>query len=310
MGEEENKPEENKTEEPKTEEKKDDKKGEEPKESPSPAEAEELALPPEIVLKVYLHCEGCAKKVRRCLKGFQGVEDVETDCKMNKVVVKGEKADPMAVLERVQKKSHRHVELLSPIPKSLAEDTEKPEEKKVEKLLENKEEDQMITVVIKVQMHCEACAQEIKRRILKMSGVQEVEPDLKISQVTVKGIFDPPKLVEFVHKRTGKQVLVVNQKPHDEKEQEKGKKEKSGDAGGDKATMEEKKDGGGDVAVAEVEGGEEATKVVELKKNEFYYNYPQNYEIDPNPQRFEMQNYPQYPPQMFSDENPNACFIM
>lgn len=29
-------------------------------------------LPQEIVLRVYMHCEGCARKVRRCLKGFEG----------------------------------------------------------------------------------------------------------------------------------------------------------------------------------------------------------------------------------------------
>lgn len=28
--------------------------------------------PQEIILGVYMHCEGCAKKVRRCLKGFDG----------------------------------------------------------------------------------------------------------------------------------------------------------------------------------------------------------------------------------------------
>lgn len=29
---------------------------------------------------------------------------------------------------------------------------------------------QVITVVLKVHMHCEACAQEIKKRILRMKG--------------------------------------------------------------------------------------------------------------------------------------------
>ncbi|KAK9102713.1 hypothetical protein Sjap_019967 [Stephania japonica] len=55
----------------------------------------------EIVLKVYMHCEGRARKVKRCLKGFQGVEDVERlqstqgDCE-------GKQADPLKVLERVR----------------------------------------------------------------------------------------------------------------------------------------------------------------------------------------------------------------
>ncbi|KAL4575761.1 hypothetical protein LXL04_011846 [Taraxacum kok-saghyz] len=113
---------------------------------------------------------GCARKVWQCLRGFDGVEDVTTDCKTHKIVVKGEKADPLKVLERVQKKSHRQVELLSPIPKPSAEEPKveekespKPEEKKVEP-------PQVITVILKVNMHCEACAQEIRKRILRMKG--------------------------------------------------------------------------------------------------------------------------------------------
>lgn len=61
-----------------------------------------------------------------------GVEDVIADSKAHKVVVKGKKAaaDPMKVVERVQKKTGRKVELLSPLPPP-------PEEKKEE---EKKEE--------------------------------------------------------------------------------------------------------------------------------------------------------------------------
>ncbi|KAI8529231.1 hypothetical protein RHMOL_Rhmol12G0209000 [Rhododendron molle] len=329
MGEGENKAEEKKMEEKKAgEEKKEETKAEkvseEKKEEKKAEETKDAAavpppppLPPqEIVLKVYMHCEGCAKKVRRCLKGFEGVEEVQTDCKAHKVVVKGEKADPVKVLERVQKKSHRQVELISPIPKPPpppAED-EKKEEKDAAKPEEKKEEPQVITVILQVHMHCEACAQEIKRRILKMKGVENVEPDLKSSQVTVKGVFDPLDLVDYIHRRTGKHAAIVKQEPEKkEEEKEKGKEEeKKADEGGDKKAEEaakEKKEGGGDAVVAvavAAEGGEGVVDVVELRKNEFYYNYPQHYQIyNPYPQRFEVPA-----PQMFSDENPNACAVM
>lgn len=68
------------------------------------------------------------------------MEDILTDCKSHKVVVKGEKADPLKVLERVQRKSHRKVELLSPIPKPPAEEEKKPEEEEKPKPEEKKEE--------------------------------------------------------------------------------------------------------------------------------------------------------------------------
>lgn len=84
MFQEEKKPEE----QPKAEEKKpeEEKKKEEAAAAEKPSEEkkpeqeskEEVAAPPpppppaEIVLKVFMHCEGCARKVRRSLKGFPG----------------------------------------------------------------------------------------------------------------------------------------------------------------------------------------------------------------------------------------------
>ncbi|GMH01134.1 hypothetical protein Nepgr_002973 [Nepenthes gracilis] len=282
--------------EKKTEEGKDSK--DQPPASPPP--------PPEIVLRVYMHCEGCARKVKKSLKGFNGVEDVITDCKTQKVVVKGEKADPIKVLERVKRKTHRQVDLLSPIPKPPEEEAKKPEEKEPVKVEEKKEEPKVITVVLKVHMHCEACAQEIKKRIERMKEVEVATPDLKNSQVTVKGTFDPQKLVDYVYKRTGKQAVVVKQDPPpaaENKEGEKakeGKDEKKGENGEEKKGTEK-----GDPAKKEGDGSEEAAadleeaKMIELRRNEFYY-YPPRYAMDMYA----------YPPQIFSDENPNACSIM
>ncbi|XP_021287099.1 LOW QUALITY PROTEIN: heavy metal-associated isoprenylated plant protein 7-like [Herrania umbratica] len=298
------------------EEKKEEKKGEESKDEKSKEKSP--APPQEIILKVYMHCEGCARKVRRCLRGFEGVDDVMTDCKSNKVVVKGEKADPLKVLERVQRKSHRQVELLSPIPKPAPPEEKKAEEKEKPKPEEKKEEPQVITVVLKVHMHCEACAQEIKKRIQRMKGVESAEPDLKSSEVTVKGVFDPPKLVEYVYKRTGKHAVIVKQEPENKKEEkakDANKEEQKGEEGGDKEKKEgggeenkNKKEGGasteaiagaaGPAAAVAAEGGAEETKVVEQHRiNEHFY-----------PPRYATEFYAY--PQIFSDENPNACSVM
>ncbi|AES73041.1 putative heavy metal-associated domain, HMA [Medicago truncatula] len=263
--------EEQKTEEPKKEE----------ETKPEERKDEAAATPPppaEILLRVFMHCEGCARKVRRSLKDFPGVEEVITDCKSHMVVVKGEKAEPLKVLERVQKKSHRKVELLSPIPiapeeeKIVEEDKAAPEEKK-------KKEPQIVTVV-KIHMHCEACAQEIKKRILKMKGVEWVEANLKNSEVSVKGVYDSAMLVEYMYKRIGKHAVIVKE----EKKVEEGEENKKKEGEGDTKPQEEEK---------------ETTKLEEeMKKNEHYFNPPIN-----------MYAYPP-PPQMFSDENPNACCVM
>ncbi|MED6216637.1 hypothetical protein PIB30_009525 [Stylosanthes scabra] len=318
MGEEAKKVEETKVEETKAEEPKKEEGEKKPEESKDDKPAEEApAPPPEIVLKVFMHCEGCARKVRRSLRGFPGVEDVITDCKSHKVVVKGEKADPLKVRERVQRKSHRQVELLSPIPKPDAlEEEKKPEEKVDPKPEEKKQEPEVIRVVLQAHMHCEACAQEIKRRIERMKGVEAVEPDLKNSQVSVKGVFEVANLVDYVYKRTGKQVVVVKQETVENKEESNkdGKEEKKGEEGGDKdkkegtqgeENKEKKEEGGGG-------GTEESNKVVELKKNEYYY-MPPRYGYGGgggNMEYYAAYPGPGYPPQIFSDENPNACTVM
>ncbi|KAL2539636.1 Heavy metal transport/detoxification superfamily protein [Abeliophyllum distichum] len=317
-----------KEEAPKTDEKpsdvkKEEKKSEESKEPPAPPP------PQEIILKVYMHCDGCARKVRRCLKGFQGVEDVITDYKTSKVIVKGEKADPIKVLERVQRKSHRQVELLSPIPKPPAEEPKKPEEKEVAKAEEKKPEPPVITVVLQVYMHCEACAQEIRKRIQRMKGVESAEPDLKSSQVTVKGAFEPENIVDYVYKRTGKQAVIMKVEPEKkerekEKKKEKEKAEKKAEDGEKEAKKgvekgKENKEGGGDKGGANGGGGGEEPPAkpeaepevdmkLELKKNEFFYSSPQNYQIQP--QRHVQEYHYGYAPQIFSDENPNACSVM
>eukprot|EP00262_Sarcandra_glabra_P007955 TRINITY_DN21107_c1_g1_i2.p2 TRINITY_DN21107_c1_g1~~TRINITY_DN21107_c1_g1_i2.p2 ORF type:complete len:304 (+),score=105.68 TRINITY_DN21107_c1_g1_i2:222-1133(+) len=303
MGEE-KKPEEKKVEEKKEEEKKPEekkeKKEEEKKEADGEKKEEKKEPPPpeEFVYKVFMHCEGCAKKVKRSLKGFEGVEDVVTDCKSHTVVVKGKTADPLKVLERIQRKSHRKVELLTPLPPKPPAEEPKKEEKEKPKPEEKKEEPPVIVVVLKVHMHCEACAQEIRRRIQKMKGVQSVDPDLKSSQVTVKGVFDPPKLVEYIYKRTSKQAVIIKQEP-EKKEEEKPKEEK-------KSENAEK---GGDAEKPKKEGeeakGEEVPKA-EVTKNEFFYYYPK-YATE---YIYQPAEYVYPHPQLFSDENPNACSVM
>ncbi|KAI3820657.1 hypothetical protein L1987_08205 [Smallanthus sonchifolius] len=277
----------------------DEKKGEELKDPPPPPP------PQEVVLRVFMHCEGCARKVRRSLKGFEGVEDVLTDCKTHMVVVKGEKADPLKVLERVQRKSNRKVELLSPVPNLPAEEPKKAEQEEPLKPEEKKDEPPApITVVLKVHMHCEACAQEIRKRILRMMGVESAVPDLKNSQVAVKGIFPVAELVDYVYKRTGKHAVIVNQDPG--KTEEDKKEEKIADEGGDK--KEEKKAGnGGEKQEEAAQPDDTAAALLEMKKSEYYYYLPPNYHLYPSREA----SYAYAPaPQMFSDENPNACNIM
>lgn len=260
------------------EENKEEKK-EEAKEGEKKDEKKEEA--PEIVLRVDMHCEACARKVARALKGFEGVEEVLTDSKASKVVVKGKSADPAKVCERLQKKSGRKVELISPLPKPPEE--EKKEETKEPPKEEKKEEPPApITVVLKVGMHCEACTRVLRKRIRKIKGVETVETDVVNDRVIVKGVVDPPKLVAYVKKRTGKQASIV-------KEEEKKEEEKKEEAKKEESKEGEKKDG--------EEGKDEDGSKMDIKKIEYWPSRP-------------YMEYQMYPTQIFSDENPNACSVM
>ncbi|KAL0398894.1 UNVERIFIED_CONTAM: Heavy metal-associated isoprenylated plant protein 7 [Sesamum radiatum] len=260
-------------EEEKKEEVKEEKKEEEKKD-------DEVPPPPEIVLKVDMHCEACARKVARALKGFEGVEEVTAEYKTSKVVVKGKDADPVKVCQRIQKKSGRKVEIISPLPKPPPQQTEQQQNKEEPKEEKKEEPPAVITVVLKVRMHCDACAHALQKRIGKIQGVESVTTDIANDQVIVTGVLDPEKLVNDVYKRTGKQASIV--KNEEKKEEEKKNEEKKDEKQEDKKEGEESK--------------EEDDKKTDVKKIE---HWPPKYYMEYT-----------YAPQMFSDENPNACSVM
>ncbi|KAL7130458.1 hypothetical protein ABFS83_13G135600 [Erythranthe nasuta] len=238
-----------------------------------------------IVLKVDMHCEACARKVARSLKGFHGVEEVTADCKASRVVVKGKAADPVKVSQRIQKKSGRKVVIISPLPKPPPPENKAEEKKEEEPPKEEKKDEPppVITVVLKVRMHCEACAQVLEKRIRKVKGVESVTADIGNDKVTVKGVLDPEKLVNDVYKRTGKQASIVKEEEKKEEQEVKKDEEKKDEK------QDEKKE-------SKEDDEEEESKKMEIKKMEYW---PPKYYMDHA-----------YAPQLFSDENPNACSVM
>lgn len=143
--------------------------------------------------------------------------------------------------------------------------------------------------------------------------METVEPDLKSSQVTVKGAFVAEQLTDYLHKKTGKHATIFKAEAEKKEEKEEKKEEKEKEKEEKKPEKEEaKKEEGGDAAPPPPPPpAEEETKVVEVKKNEAQYNYYQLQQQQVYPQRFVQEYQHEYPsPQMFSDENPNACAVM
>ncbi|XP_073145307.1 heavy metal-associated isoprenylated plant protein 3-like [Henckelia pumila] len=313
-----------------------------------------------VVLKLDLHCEGCAKKVKRSISHFEGVEKVKADCATNKITVVG-KVDPAGLRERVEYKTKKKVELVSPQPKKdggdggpVAGGDKKTDGKAAEKKAdqEKKGDDKkpkeaaVSTVVMKIKLHCDGCAHKIKRLIKKnIYGVDSVSTDLEKDLVTVNGTMNVKELVSIVKEKLNRAVEIVPAKKDgggggDKKAASEDKKGKEPTASGDK-NDKEKEGGGGEKKETGGGGGGGGTKV-EVNKMEFqgynphtyyatmpmynssymnqdygvpmYQNVPAGY-----PSTGYVVQYMSGPPpptylnmndQMFSDENPNGCFIM
>lgn len=301
-------------------------------------QSEAEAKPEPVVLKVDMHCAGCARGVRKAIKSFKGVEQLEVDMQLNKVTVKGN-VDPLKLRETVQRKSGRKTELVSPLV--LPNKTEEKEKEKIKtEEKKDKPEPVVVTVVLNVSMHCEGCAQTVKKNILKLKGVQTVDPDFKSQKVTVKGTVDPKKLAEHLYRRTGKRVQIqsiatevkaqdsdgkpeVASENKDEVKPAEGEKKDDKDGGEEKKEEAKADDGKGEkkdgdqnneaevkkdgedkkeseppAAVKEEAGKIDATEAVMLEGKKYEVSYP----------RYVIEHV--HPPQLFSDENPNACSIM
>ncbi|XP_041016318.1 heavy metal-associated isoprenylated plant protein 9-like [Juglans microcarpa x Juglans regia] len=237
--------------------------------------------------------------------GIRGVEGVEVDMAKNEVTIKGI-VEPQAVCMKIMKKTKRRTKVLSPLPASEGEPIPEVVASQVSGL---------ITVELIVDMHCEACAEQLKRKILKMRGVQTAVTELSTGKVMVTGTMEAEKLVDYVYRRTKKQARIVPQpEPEPEPEPEKKDENKEAEKPAEEAKAEEKppedeeakkedKVGGKESKELEAkkEGGEAEDNVVvdheEGMKRMMYYYEPV----------YVMERIP--PPQLFSDENPNACCI-
>uniref|UniRef100_J3N2X6 HMA domain-containing protein n=1 Tax=Oryza brachyantha TaxID=4533 RepID=J3N2X6_ORYBR len=331
------------------EEKKKEKDGGDKKKDAGGDKEKAAAAPGPIVLKVELHCAGCASKVKKAIKRASGVESVTTDTAGNKVVVTGA-ADAAELKERVEARTKKPVQIVSAGAGPPKKDKEKDKDKKADsgdkkadkekggggdkkadkekgggdkpkeekKPKEPKEE----TVTLKIRLHCDGCIDRIKRRISKIKGVKDVAFDAAKDLVKVTGTMDAAALPGYLKDKLSRPVEVVAP----------GKKD--GGGGGDK------KDGGGDffclfssgarraaAAAASVAPAPLADAGMYQMPPQYgfnpYHGHPGGYYggapaphpaafYHPNPAAAQYQPYPYnvHAPQMFSDENPNACSVM
>lgn len=150
-----------------------------------------------------------------------------------------------------------------------------------------------------------------------VTGVQTAVTELSTGKVMVTGTMDGDKLVDYVYRRTKKQARIVPQpEPEPEKKEENKEAEKpaeeakpeekpaeeakkeEGNNNGESTENKEEKGGEESKEEGKKEGGENGNSVDEEGMKRMMYYYQPLYVIERIP-----------PPQLFSDENPNACCI-
>ncbi|WMV35593.1 hypothetical protein MTR67_028978 [Solanum verrucosum] len=219
---------------------------------------EELKQLSPLILCIDLHCLGCAKKIERTISKIRGVDRVMIDMEQNQVTINGV-IEPQALCTRIVKETKRTAKVFSPLPQ--AEDEPIPEVVSSQAIFFTRTVNRLTTVELIVNMHCEACAKQLKRKILKMRGVRTAETDLTLGKVIVKGSMDANKLIDYVYGRTKKQAKIVLQhEPRKHKEEPKSE-DPNPDEEAKKLEEEDKKEGGEDSSMAS-EGEEIINKMM------------------------------------------------
>ncbi|KAL5799115.1 hypothetical protein ACOSQ2_003935 [Xanthoceras sorbifolium] len=222
------------------------------------------------IYKLNLHCPECARRIKRPLLRTQGVQSVEADIEKSEIKVKGV-FEVIKIHKLIEKVSKRKVELISPQVKVTAATEKKVVAKETKEAI-------IRTTTVKVHMHCDKCEHDLQKKLLKHKGIHSVKTDIKAQTVTVQGTIESEKLVSYFRKNVHKHAEIITSKS-DPKKEEKKEKEKVETIVTESSKLKEFKE--------EVK--------VEVKSKEINNPYFIHYV---------------YAPQLFSDENPNACSIM
>jgi copper chaperone CopZ len=186
-------------------------------------------------------------------------------------------------------------------------------------------------VTLKIRLHCDGCIDRIRRRVYKIKGVKDVAVDAGKDLVKVTGTMDAAALPGYLRDKLSRPVEVVKKDGGDKKpdggdkkaDGEKSKKEGGGGGGGG----DDKKDNsvapmpmadpsmyqmppqyhGYHVPYNAAPGGYYGAAAAAPPPNSAFYPTagPAAYYAPPP-----YASYPAHAPQMFSDENPNACSVM
>lgn len=163
----------------------------------------------------------------------------------------------------------------------------------------------------------------VKQKLNCLAGYEDMKLDKPNDIVMVKGAMDMKALAETLKKHLKRDVQILQPKKDEKKEEKKDKekeKEKKGKGGGEgnaaanggSAGAGAGAGAGGEGAIQDVREAMEGSKM-QVQQFNYGYGYPSPYMHAPSYTGGVVDPYYQFSyhaPQIFSDENPNACSIM
>ncbi|XP_027102866.1 heavy metal-associated isoprenylated plant protein 4-like [Coffea arabica] len=173
----------------------------------------------------------------------------------------------------VAKKMHERLQKWSKKKVELISETKV---KEAEKGAKETKKETIKTILIKSYMHCAECEREIRKRLLKHKGIHNVKTDIKAQTISIEGVIESEKLLTYMRKKVHKYAEII---PPKAKEKEKEKKD------------EKKEKEKIEVKIVEFKEVEKVAAKTKEGDTPYFVHYV-------------------YAPQLFSDENPNACSIM
>ncbi|XP_028110212.1 heavy metal-associated isoprenylated plant protein 4 [Camellia sinensis] len=257
------------------------------------------------IYKVHLHCPKCADDIRKPLLRTPGVQSVDVKFEKGEITVKGV-IDEKKIHKQIERLSKRKVEILPPPAKG---------KEIVEKTKETKKPT-VTTTTIKVFMHCNKCEQDLRNKLLKHKGIHNVKTDMKAQTITIDGIIESEKLVTYMKKRVHKHAEIIPPKKEEKKEKEKEKEKEKKEEKKEKIIPPKKEEKKEKEKEKEKEKKEEKKEkvTVEVKTTETtkIVEFTEEKKVEAKTAEGKVPYFVHYvyAPQMFSDENPNACSIM
>ncbi|XP_056172521.1 heavy metal-associated isoprenylated plant protein 6-like [Syzygium oleosum] len=245
-----------------------------------------------LVLRIRLHCDDCIRIIQKYILQYKGVESVVIDASKDQVSVTGV-VEMKELAPYLKDKIRRNVEVVLTTKGG------------------DEEKERSSTLVLRIRLHCDDCIRIIQKYILKYKGVESVVIDASKDQVSVTGVVEMKELVPYLKDKIRRNVEVVPTTK-----------------GGDEEIKDKVNTGGlgGDGDYGKKEEQTPLTKNVNQRENHWSLPHPITHSNDGEIhnwnygteayqgymnqgaayQRFNQS----YAPDIFSDENPNACSIM